>query len=199
MAGRNYTWDSEHGGYVSRGREVGRRTTVPGAVEVPGAEILTAPRAGDADRARYIAHLTKCHALGYITPGQFHARMDAAAEAPTRDELAALLADLPPLVPPRNPGRWHAALKRLRRPTHAMRLFYHVAAIAGAALWGICGAVALYYSTGTRTMYGHGVNAWVSVTHSGLEVVGIWFFAVTGIVGFIAALGTLLSWLAWLA
>jgi DUF1707 SHOCT-like domain len=75
------------------------RRVIPGAVEIPGVEIQRGLRASDADRARHIAYLARCHEDGSIDGGVFTARMEAAAECITRDELEALTADLPPLAP----------------------------------------------------------------------------------------------------
>jgi Domain of unknown function (DUF1707) len=69
---------------------------------VPGA---TAPavarrRAGDADRERYLAHLSSAFQGGFLQPDEFTRRSDAVHDCVYADELPPLIADLDPLPPP---------------------------------------------------------------------------------------------------
>jgi Domain of unknown function (DUF1707) len=61
-------------------------------------------RASDADRDHTIILLRRHHVDGRLDWEEFSERMDRAARARTREELRALLGDLPPLVAPDAPS-----------------------------------------------------------------------------------------------
>lgn len=76
-------------------------------------------RASDADREETVALLRLHHSEGRLTIDEFTERMERAYAAKTYGDLAALTADLPPLVPPipavldhKPPQRTHPANQR---------------------------------------------------------------------------------------
>jgi|HubBroStandDraft_2_1064218.scaffolds.fasta_scaffold98591_4 hypothetical protein len=161
---------------------------VQGAVEIPGANVLSGrDRACDADRNRYIDHLSECHRLGYIPADVFHARMAAAAEAVTVDQLARLIGDLRPLPPPRPPLR-----SRLGRPT--ARRWLHII-VAAACLCVTFAAPAVIYSlTGYQVTYGSGSQSWTALQHSGPAIAVMWLLAILGITALAADIGWWIRW-----
>ena len=80
------------GGLVS---DLQRLYTVPGSVVPAETDIKNGPRAGDADRERYVGHINDCMARGFIDEQEREARVHAAQKAAGRHELKALIADLP--------------------------------------------------------------------------------------------------------
>jgi Domain of unknown function (DUF1707) len=153
---------------------------IQGGLEIPGAGILAnRERACDADRNRYIDHLAESHRLGYIGADAFRARMTAAAEAVTLDELARLLADLRPLPPPRPPLR-----SRLGQPT--ARRWLHIQAIPAALFTTIAGPVLVYALTGYTVTYGTGHQAAQAVQHSGPAIAAMFLLVFLGLAGLFA-------------
>lgn len=61
-------------------------------------------RASDADRDHTIALLRRHHVDGRLSWEEFSERLDGATRARTREDLRALLGDLPPLAEPNAPG-----------------------------------------------------------------------------------------------
>jgi hypothetical protein len=167
------------------------RPVIRGAVEIPGADIRHAQRACDADRNRYISHLGKCHQLGYIPGDAFTARMEAAAECVTHDQLAGLMSDLPALVPVR--ARLREQVRGLGR-TKLGRRWLHIAGIVAALCWAIAIPIAIYTATGTAVIYGHGKWAWEGIAHPAIAITAMWLFIITGVVGLIVDLGWWISW-----
>lgn len=162
------------------------RRVVRGAAEVPGADVLHGPRACDSDRNRYIHHLAKCHQLGYIQSGVFTARMEAAAECVTQDQLAALTSDLPAPVPPQ--AKLRDRIKGLGR-TALGRRWLHICAAAAALCWAVVIPMLIFTETGYAVVYGTGKDAWEQTQHPGLAIAAMFFFIITGAVGLIADLG----------
>jgi len=159
------------------------RRTIPGAVDIPDAEILHGrERACDADRDRCIAHLAECFRLGYISEPVFHVRMAAVAEAVARDEFAKLLEDLPALQSPRR--RLREIRASLGRETG--RRWVHIIAATAALTWAILGAATVFAATGYPVIYGSGRNAWEATQHSSLALAGMWCFVITGVAGLAA-------------
>jgi hypothetical protein len=167
------------------------RRVVHGAVDIPDADVLHGrERACDADRDRYIAHLSECFRLGYIPEAAFRARMAAAAEAVARDDLARLLGDLPAFPSPHRHLRaiWAALDKGTRRR------WMHITAATTALLWAIMAPLVLYTATGYPVIYGSGNWAWEATQHSALALAAMWFFIITGVAGFCANLYWWAKW-----
>jgi hypothetical protein len=160
-------------------------------VDAPGADILRTDRACDAERSRYISHLSRCLQAGYIPGEVFTARMEAAAECVTRDQLAALLADLPALTEPTGTLRDRA--REVCRGDAARR-WLHIAAAAAAACWAVMIPVLIFSGTGHTVVYGHGTGQWAETQHSGPALAVMFFFVITGVVGLIA---DIIWWVCW--
>lgn len=167
------------------------RRIIPGALEAPGADIRHSERACDADRSRYINYLSQCHQAGYIETGVFTARMEAAAECVTADQLVTLLADLPPMVP-----RRARALDRMRGfgRTTLGRRWLHIAGGAGALCWAFIAPVLIYTSTGYLVTYGQGSDVWVQTEHPGPALAMLWFFIITGVAALFADIAWWIHW-----
>jgi hypothetical protein len=168
------------------------RRVLPGAVEIPGVEIQRGLRASDADRARHIAYLARCHEDGSIDGGVFTARMEAAAECITRDELEALTADLPPLAPCRKgiADRIRAVAGRsvlARRWAHGMGV---VAALA----WMIMLPTLIFTASGYPVTYKDGHDTWVQTEHPGAALAVMWLVIITGMA---AVILSLVWWYTW--
>lgn len=162
------------------------RRVIQGGVEIPGADILHNARACDADRGRYITHLAKCHELGYIPGEVFNARMEAAAECVTQDRLAALMSDLPALVPVK--AKIKVRLTGLGR-TELGRRWLHIAVIPAALCWAVVIPVLIFAETGYPVIYGAGKNVWEQTQHPGVALAAMFFFIITGVVGLVVNLG----------
>jgi Inner membrane component of T3SS, cytoplasmic domain/Domain of unknown function (DUF1707) len=93
---------------------------LPGIVRPPGIE-RPQLRASDAERDRAVGELRERFAEGRLSQDSFLYRVDAALRARARDDLSALLADLPP-APPRERlrDRLAAATRRARRRVTAL-------------------------------------------------------------------------------
>jgi hypothetical protein len=154
------------------------RRVIPGSLEVPGAGIQRGLRACDADRSRYISYLARCHEAGYIDGDVFTARMEAAAECVTRDELEALTSDLLPLAPPRQRAR--DAVRGLGR-TPLRRRWLHIAGAAAALCWSFILPVLIFTATGFPVTYRDGRDTWVQIEHPGAALALLWFCIVTGV------------------
>lgn len=117
-------------------------------------------RASDAERQQTAAALERHGAEGRLDPTELAARLDRAGSAQTRGELAALLADLPPLSgasplagdPAAGPVRRHGRGPR--------RSLWPVWAAASLVSWAVWGAV-------VATSHSHGLQGlwpiWVTV------------------------------------
>lgn len=77
-----------------------RREPMQGAVEPFTIDVKSSPRAGQPQREKYLKHLQWAHGLDYITIEEFHARMQAAAQAETTTQLQGLTRDLPSFPEP---------------------------------------------------------------------------------------------------
>jgi hypothetical protein len=164
------------------------RRVILGVTEAPGADILPMSRACDADRDKLIAHLSECLRLGYIPQDVFQARMGAAAEAATRDQLAALLGDLPGLPAPGK--RWWQVEIKSRWP----RRWAHLAGAVFALCWMIVAPITIYTATGTPVTYNWQSYYWTQMQHSALALGLVWIFIVTGL-GLLAT--DVIWWLKW--
>ena len=164
------------------------RRIISGIAETPGADILPASRACDADRDGLIAHLSECLRLGYISQDVFQARMTTAAEAGTRDHLAALLADLPGLPGPGK--RWWHGLTQSLWP----RRWLHFAGGILTLCWTVVAPVIIYAATSTYSNYKWDGYYWTVAAHSAAATGLVWGFIITGM-GLLAA--DVIWWLKW--
>lgn len=151
------------------------RRVLRGELDIPNADILYRKRACDAERDRYVHHLSECMRLGYITDDIFHARMAEALQAVTHDDLQKLLADLPDLT--------IKGMKYGFHPTVLQRRWLHVAGITSGAVWAIVIPMGIYGSTGDQ----HG-------QHSGITLAVLAFFIITGIA---ATIANIAFWIIW--
>jgi hypothetical protein len=74
-------------------------------------------KASDADRQRVVAALEQLTAAGRLTISEFANRAGAAYRAETLEELAALVTDLPPPIPPSTSGVDGPDVDRPRLPS----------------------------------------------------------------------------------
>ena len=72
-----------------------QRHTVQGMALPPGVTIHSAPRCGDADRARADARINDAYARGFIPMEEAESRKDAVRQAVLASDLRMLLSDLP--------------------------------------------------------------------------------------------------------
>jgi hypothetical protein len=79
--------------------------------------MTTTTQASDTDRQRVVAALEQHTAAGRLTLSEFASRAGAACRAETLEELAALLADLPPPTSPRASGVGGPDTNRPRIPS----------------------------------------------------------------------------------
>jgi hypothetical protein len=163
------------------------RRVITGTAETPGADILPASRACDADRDRLIAHLSECLRLGYIHQDVFQVRMAAAAEAKTGDHLVCLLADLPALPVPRR--RWHELMQ-----SPWPRRWLHFAGAVFGVCWMVAAPVITYAATVTYLNYKWDGSYWTITVHSPAALGLVWGFVITGL-GLLAA--DVIWWLKW--
>ena len=77
-------------------------------------------RIGDAEREISIGHLSLAHSLGQLDASEFDERTMSAAQAKTRDDLAGLTFDLPP-IPEAKPDSRRGALAQRTADEHALR------------------------------------------------------------------------------
>ncbi|MHB8340204.1 MAG: DUF1707 SHOCT-like domain-containing protein [Mycobacteriales bacterium] len=121
-------------------------------------------RASDAERAETAAALERHGAEGRLDPSELTARLDRAAQARTRGELAALLADLPleasADAPRPRPGAAGLEGERASRPRPHRRSLWPVWAAASLVSWAVWGAT-------VATSSSHGLQGlwpiWVTV------------------------------------
>jgi hypothetical protein len=169
------------------------RRLIQGSVDIPDADIRHGyQRACDADRNRYIAHLSECFRLGYIPAETFHTRMAAAAEATTQDQLTLFLADLPPLEPVRQKRTLASYRESLGEKTP--RRWLHILAGTFALCWAVLLPITIYTWTGYPVVYGTGNWAWEVTQHHAPAVAAMWFCIITGIVGLAADIFFWTSW-----
>jgi hypothetical protein len=91
MSRRNDDWGLGHAPHGN----LPERRQLQGVAEADGANITPAMRACEAERERYVEHLTECLGLRYLTEDEFEARRDAALGAVTVTQLQELIRDLP--------------------------------------------------------------------------------------------------------
>lgn len=123
---RAYQYLEQRGDVYGRPDGGVARRVVSGAVEQPSVNMSTGARAGNAERARTVEHLSQCYELGYLDQETFHARVAAANEAITKTALNALCGDLEPLTMPEPKVPLHTRLlfdedrPAPRRTAHAL-------------------------------------------------------------------------------
>lgn len=167
------------------------RRVIPGHLEVPELAIQRGQRASDADRSLFIGYLARRHEDGSLDTGVFTARMEAAADCVTLDELAVLVSDLPPLAArrPHLPER----LARLFRVTMVRRWAHALLAI-GAAAWMILIPAAIFTATGFEVTYRDSSGPWTQTEHPGLALAFMWMFILTGLASLVFSLVWWFTW-----
>ncbi len=113
---------------------------VPDAADLPSDDL----RASDAERDAVVAQLREHGGAGRLSIEELDERIASALAAPTRRELAALVADLPRLSRPRDPARERRELRdHVRSYLAVMALLVLIWAVTGAAyfwpVWPILG------------------------------------------------------------